>query len=292
MLWLLYASGVVATSIVYVLLSKKILNNEENFDPIAYAAVAFLIVAIYSLIFYVITSFSIRDFASFIDPTHIKIYTIDFILYALAPSIYYRVLKKLPASEVQIIYAFVGFFALLFGVLFGTELFHFLRLIGGIIILSAIYLVTQKNGKWKLEYHALLLILATVLYGGAAVTDNYIITQHFFSIPFFQTIQFGIPALILLAINPKSIKRITPLFKNTKAIWTTAINSFFFFLNYLFIFKAYASGGTTSQVNMFFSLETVFIVIFSAIFLKETTNLKTKLFAGLLATIGVAFLTF
>lgn len=290
MSWIFYSTIVVITSILYVLISKKILNDKEDHDPVAYASIAFLIVAVYATIFYAVTSFTVTDFQHLLDPRIILLLAIDFILYTIAPSFYYRVLKKLPASEVQILYTLLGMFALFIGAILGTELFHLNRLLGGIFILGAVVLVTQQDGKWKLGKYALMLIFSTVLYGAAAVADNFIITKSLFTIPFFQIIQFGIPGLMLLVVNPKSAKRVKSLVTHGKTIKTMGVNSFFFFLNYLFIFKAYKSGGSASQVNMFFSIETVITVIFAAIFLKERNRLVLKITASLLATMGVILL--
>ena len=291
MSWIFYSSAVVITSILYVLISKKILNDKEDHDPIAYASIAFLIVAVYATVFYALTSFTITDFQHLLNPQIIFLLAIDFILYTIAPSLYYRVLKKLPASEVQILYTLLGMFALFIGAIFGTELFHLNRLLGGVLILSAVAIVTQQDGKWKIGTYALMLIFSTVLYGAAAVADNFIITKSLFTIPFFQIIQFGIPGLLLLVVNPKSAKRVKGLVTHGRTIKTMLGNSFFFFLNYLFIFKSYKSGGSASQVNMFYSIETIIIVIFAAIFLKERNRLVLKIIASILATAGVVLLS-
>lgn len=213
------------------------------------------------------------------------------IVYAIAPSLYWRVLKKLPASEVQILYTLVGMFALFIGTFIGTEVFHVNRLIGGVLIISAVVLVTKQKGHWKLGKYALMLILSTVIYGAAVVADNYIITRSFFTIPFFEIVQFGIPGILLFFVNPKTIRRVKGVILHKKTITTMLLTSFFFFLNYLFIFKAYKDGGAASQVNMFFSIETVITVIFAALFLRERNRLVLKIIASLLATVGVILLS-
>ena len=291
MSWIFYAFLTVVSSIGLVLISKKVLNDEGDHDPIAYAGVSFLIVAVYASIFYAVTSYTPSDFKNLLNPSFIPILAFDFIAYAIAPSLYWRVLKKLPASEVQILYTLVGMFALFIATFVGTEVFHITWLLGGALILAAVALITKQEGKWNIGKYALLLIFSTVVYGAAVVADNYIITRQLFTIPFFEILQFGIPAILLFLINPKSPGKIGKMLRHKKVLLPLFVASFFFFLNYLFVFQAYKSGGAASQVNMFLAVETVAFVVFAAVFLKEREKLWLKIIASILATVGVILLS-
>lgn len=287
--WLIFCFISIGFTVTYGLISKKILNNKDDHNPIAYASSLFVAVAIFSFTFYIISGVHLKDFANVISPQIFPVLVLNILCYSIAPSLYYRVLKNMPISEVTIIYSLMGIFALIIGLLIGVETFHFSRLIGGLIIIISIGLLTFKERKWKSNKYFWMLILATLTYAIAAILDNRIISANYFSTLFFQTLSFGIPSILILLINPKSSQHLKKIY-NRRVYPIVLINALFFFVSFFTIYNAYKFGGDTSQVNLILSTEIVVTVIFAAIFLKERDNLILKIFAGVLAIIGVILL--
>lgn len=290
MTWLLLCLISLALSNSYSLVSKKILSHQDDHDPIAYAAVLFVCVSICAAIFYVVSGVQLRDFAQLTQPDVLKILALNFVCYAIAPSFYYRALKHLPASEVGILYAMVGIYTLIIGVIFKTEAFLWTRALGGLLIFTATILVTFREGKLKVDRYVWMMIFATFVYAVAAITDNIVITRNYFTPAFFQILNFFVPMMIMLLINPGKIKFIKPILAKPKALRAIALNSIVFFFSFYTIFLAYKAGGSTSQVNIILSNDTILLVIFAAIFLNERSHFKLKLLAGVLTTVGVIFL--
>ena len=136
--WYIFAFLSVFFSVTYGIISKKILNDEDNHDPIAFASSLFLVVAICSGVAYLLSMPDIMsDLSSFANPQVLLILGANLSLYTIAPSIYWRALKHLPISEVSILFDLTAVYILIFGISFGTEQFSMTRLIGGLLIVGA-----------------------------------------------------------------------------------------------------------------------------------------------------------
>lgn len=291
-LWIIYAFASVLFSVTYGLLSKRLLNTEEDHDPIAYASSLFSVVGVLSLIAYLWVGYTPRDFSAFGNTQVLLFLFMNVILYSAAPSLYWRSLKHLPASEVAIMYDLTALYVFVFGISLGTEAFNSMRLFGGLLIVVASIVLgfqTQRKKGLRLNKYFVMLMLATILYALAALTDNIIITRKYFSPLFFQILSFSIPSVLILLLNPRNAKHLPKLYAWRTYKWTL-LNGLFFFASFWAIYKAYAVGGATSQVNFVIASETVFMVILAAIFLKERDHLYLKFICAILAVIGMFFL--
>lgn len=291
--WIFFSLVSVACSITYSLLSKKVLNDEDDHDPIAYAATLFQTVAVLSAITYFFTAFQIDDFSGLVHIDTWKILAPNLILYAIAPSLYWRALKHLPASEVSILYDLTTLYIFVLAVSFGTETFSVIRLMGGLCIIVAaiiIGVVNQHTSKVKVNKYFWMLMASTILYACAALTDNIIITKNYFSPLFFQMINFGIPSVLILLINPSSFRHLKKMYTSNmlKHIW---LNGIFFFISFWAIFQAYKSGGVTSEVNFVLATETVLTVLLAAFLLDEKQHMKLKLFCACIVSVGIFILS-
>lgn len=289
MSWIIYCFIAILFTVTYSLISKKILSHKDDHDPVAYASTLFVGVAGYSFIFYLISGAQSSDFANLLSSQVLPILILNVVLYSIAPSLYYRALKRLPASEVTILYALTGIYTLILGVTLGMETFFMIRLVGAIFILLSTVLVSFKEGKWKINKYMGMMFVATLVYAAAAITDKIIISKEYFSLLFFQTLSFGIPSILILLINPKSIKYLPKVYRK-RTLFTVFLNALFFFISFFAIYNAYKVGGDTSQVNLVMSTETVAMVIFAAIFLNERKHLFLKIIAAISATVGIYLL--
>lgn len=291
--WYVFALLSVAFSITYGLLNKKLLTNTDNHDPIAFASVIFISVAVITAVVYVLTGGNWRtDLASFSTPIAVSLLFANVLCYALAASCYWRALKYLPASEVSILYDLTTVYIFVFGVLLGTEVFSFIRLAGGLLIVSSVLLLTvatSKNKQFQTTRYFWMMMAGTFIYAFAALSDNAIISRGYFSPLFFQILNFGIPALLLLLINPRSISHVRRVLKPS-VLRNVVFSGVFLFLATWALYHAYDVGGVTSEVNFVAASETALTVFFAAIFLRERDHIPVKICCAILATAGILLL--
>ncbi|PWU24181.1 hypothetical protein C5B42_00365 [Candidatus Cerribacteria bacterium 'Amazon FNV 2010 28 9'] len=291
MSWLIFSIISILFTVTYGLISKSILSKNENFDPIPYAFVLFTSVSIYSFILYFLHPIQVFNIQALANPQFLQYFIPVCLLYAAAPSLYYRVLKHLPISEVTILYALTGIYALFFGLAIHSELFSLFRIFGALFIFVSVLLVSLHGKKARFNRYFWMMVVATLLYAIAAMIDNKIVESHFIDTTLYQALNFGIPAFILLLLNPRNAKDVSKIIKNKTTLIHTYVNGLFFFFSFFFIFKAYEAGGYASQVNLVLSTETIVTVIFAAFFLKERKYLNVKIIAALFATLGVYLLS-
>jgi drug/metabolite transporter (DMT)-like permease len=247
----------------------------------------------FASIFYFFTSYHSSDFLSLFTPQVALFLVLDISAWALGSWIFYPAYKQLPISEITIANSLQGVFSLLFGLLiFKTEIFHLSRLIGALLVIGSVALINQEKGKWKYNTFTLLLIAGTVLFGLATVVDNVIIArQYFSSVAFLMIFNFGITAFAVLALNPKTIKNLHAMYKDKKAFMIVVISSFISALTFFLVYNAYKLHIVASQSNLILSSQTVLIVLLGSLFFNEKQHLKKKLIAGIIATIGVYFIS-
>ena len=277
------------TSILSPLFSKSVLKPKSAHDPMAYASISFFLTSIYALVFYLLTSYHIQDFMILRNPYVLLLLFLDIFVWALGSCFYYPPYKHLPLSETTIASSLEGFFALIFGLLlFHTETFNILRLLGGALVIFSVAIVSQEKGKWKFNTFTLLFLVATLLFGLGAVVDNTIIAHKFFSsVIFLMIFNFGITAFVVALFKPHTIKRLHTIYTDKKAVLAVILSSFTTGLSFFFIYNAYRLHIVASQVQLLLSTQTVFIVLLGFLLFKEKANLRKKLLAGVIAMIGI-----
>lgn len=292
MTWIFFALLSVAFSATYSLISKKLLTDEDDHDPIAYASTLFGAVAIIGIGVYAFTSFDVNDFKALTQPLVLGYVFLNVLFYSIAPSFYYRALKQLPASEVSILFDLTTLYIMIFSVSFGIEQFSMLNLLGGACIISAAIIVTLAATKLKFSVskYFWMMMIATVIYALAALTDNVIIARDYLPPLLFQVLSFGVPALLILVLNPKSRHHLHKLYQ-PRVYKYVFINAIFFYCAFWAVYQAYDVGGTPSQVNFMTASETVVTVFLAAILLKEKSHFKSKIVAALLASVGIFLLS-
>lgn len=289
-MWLALAVVSLLAMVSYNLVSKYALLQKEDYDPMAYFFVLFLLVALLSFSLYVLTGSNISDISKILDSQNRVTLIVATFAYAIAPSLYYRALKYIDVSEAAVLYSFVGVFVLIFGISTGSEIFSPQGLLGGIlIVLSSIILYARLKG-FKVSCYALVMLFSTVFYGVAYLCDSRIIRTGISPL-FYQTFIFTIPPLVMIVMNFRSLRRLQVIIRNA-GMWKIVIpNAVFLFISYLAIYNSYAHGGKASSVTMIISTDVVLTVLLSTIFLKEKNNLVKKVIASLVALAGVLLLT-
>jgi len=281
------------TAIASFLLIKTVLKPGSSHDPVAYATISFILGATYAAILYAATSFHLQDFTALADIHVAALVGLDVCAWALGTCIFYPAYKHLPVSETTIIYSLQGLFAFVFGVLlFRNDTFQLVRLLGAILILISVALVNQSKGKWRLDKFGLMLIASTAIFGFATVVDNLIISHRYFSsVFFFVILNFGVTAIMVLLFRLGTIRKLKTVYGDRKALLTVLASSLGTFLTFVLVYNGYKLGVAASQSNLILSTQTVAIVLLGALLFRERNNLPKKLLAGLIAAIGVYFIS-
>lgn len=288
MTWIVLAAASLLLTITYGLVVKDTLSDKKaDYDPIAYASAIFIIVGIIFAIIWIFSGKISSDILSISNPYVFKLTVLSMIIYTIAPSFYYRALKKLPFSVITIIYSSVGLFALLIGLLFKLNSFYLTSLFGSSLIVVSVVMVSFKGTELKSNRYLLYMFLATFFYALGATVDSQLIPHY--STVFYAMITFGVPGILILLnfLSPK--KLIQPYKKeNIRSVITSgSVMGASLFC----VFESYRAGGTSSQVYSILAMEAILSVIFAAIFLKERKDLFLKIMAAIIAGIGVFFLT-
>lgn len=290
-MWINYAIVALISMISFSIITKKALTTKDDNDPIAYSSWLFIIVATLSLAILLITGeYKVSGIENLFNPKLLIWLIPNVLLYTFAPSIYYKAFKYVALSHISIIMSSVGIFALILGAILGTEKLTLLKLGGGLLIITAVTLVTYtKKGTGK-EDSTKLLILGAVIYALAAITDEKIVNSGLLSNLTFQALNFGIPAITLLIWNHTPAKEISKVIKSKSSRTYLLVNGIIFFINFYAIYKAYSLNATPSQMNLISAVETPLVTLFAAMFLNERENLWKKLFGAVLCGIGIYML--
>jgi drug/metabolite transporter (DMT)-like permease len=279
--------------------SKYILTDKEENHPMAYTGVFFFTVASIATIIYLIFDFDKSDFSSFTNNKALLWLLVSTIGYALAPSIYYRALKKVSASIIIILSTLQGFFVAFLSILITTENFSIYKLMGAILIFIATLFIVKIQEKDNDEATNLkknqkfiwLMIPCTIFYAFAYLADGVSIDLGYFPPSFYVILNFFLPGILILLINPRSVRAIPIILKSKRTLKLITLNATIMYLSYRFMFLGILKGGDISSVNLIWSSETVIAVVIAVIFLKERHNLTKKIIASVLASLGIYFIS-
>ncbi|MFA6005642.1 MAG: DMT family transporter [Patescibacteria group bacterium] len=213
-------------------------------------------------------------------------YLFSAVLYGTGTYLGFTAAKKIGASELTIVSTIGSVVSIVLGVFLLHELFGFSRFIGAVLILgSIIYLYTGKklhfsNGAWYA-------IGSAVLYALAGVNDMYVI-RVYDPVSYVALMSF-LPGVILSVAKPRALLQLKELLI-PKTLKNMLSYCFFYSIQAITYYLALSKGAGVSQMAPITRSEIVLVVLFSAIFLGERKNMKKKLVATTLVTMGVLLL--
>jgi drug/metabolite transporter (DMT)-like permease len=150
----------------------------------------------------------------------------------------------------------------------------------------------QRKSHWKWDKYSIWFIGATMIFGCATVIDNLIISHHFFTSPLFLEIwNFSLAGGCMIILYPKVIRKFPTILGQRKPLLTILSTSASSITSFFLIYSAYKRGIVASQANLVLSSQTIFIVLFGMLVLKEKGSLKEKLLSALIAGVGVYLLS-
>ena len=275
--WQILVAVSVITYSVSVLL-QRILLKDEKIDSVAFSIVFQLLTGVLILGYALMRGFSSPNLLPLLPNLALMTF-----LYGAGNVFIFKALKAIEASEFTIIFATRTVWIILAAVLFLSEQFSLVQLLGTGLILSSVVLVSWQKGL-KLSRGVLLSLAAAACFGLAFANDAFIIRN--FDVPSYLGIAFIVPALAVWMVFPKSSSKILPMLKKS-FLKKLGVLSVLYATSAITIFLAYQIGRNAAQIAPLNQTSTILTVLLAIIFLGEKSQLTRKLIGAVLSFIGI-----
>ncbi|MBI4121242.1 MAG: DMT family transporter [Parcubacteria group bacterium] len=278
--FLLSIVSVIALSISNLL--QRVLMRDGQSMALAYSAAFQLIGGIFLGAFTLMKGFSVPP----IEGLWLQFALIT-VLYAAGSFFQFTALKSIDVSEVSIAVSSRALWTIAVALIFLGESFDLPKIAGVILVLSAVAIISFKEGVFKINKGVLYALGCGFCYGTAFAIGAYIL--RFSDVLSYTAISFLLPGLLVLAMRPKTLKEMKPLLKKS-LLPKILLLGIFAPLSAVAIHFAYKMGGGAAQLASINQSVVVLTVILAALFLNERGHLWQKFAGAILATIGVALL--
>lgn len=271
-------------------LLQRILVRAERSDTYSYSALTQLISAfVCFLLALLLGRNSIPEFSIIIE-SHVYLFILlSSSLYAINAIFCFKALQSIEVSKFSILYATRAVVTIIIASIFLKESLNVIQLLGsGMILFSILFLnTTSTRDLFRFGKGELYTLTAALAFGIATVSDKYII-EWFDYIPYL-TLDFLLPAIILIAIKPKVVQEFRKLLV-LKTLPTILLFSTLYALGALTFFGAMDASDNTSLVSSIGQVTTIVTVIMGVVLLKERKDLLKKIIAGVTSVIGLILL--
>jgi len=267
---------------VSILLQRVLIKN--NKDPMGFAILFQVFTALIIGVFAVFAGFHIPNISPFFWN-----FLLSVVIYTLANICVFQSLSRIEASQFTILFVTRGVWTIIAAAFFLGETFSFLHILGTLLILFSVFLISYKKSGFHVGKGSLYGLAAGFLFGVGYVNDAYIV--KFFSSPItYSFLDFFVPSVVLLFIYRTSVTKHISQFVKPSVMGKLLLLCLLYAVFGITILLSYKYGGTASQIGAISQSTTIVIVLLAIIFLKETTSLAKKLFASIIAFIGVLLL--
>lgn len=265
----------------------------RNYDPVALAATFYTLVCFTALVY---TALFTKEnvfglYWSLVNNGYGVYVLFNIILYTTAPILYWNALKRIPASDTSILYSFIGVHTLWLGLLFFGKTIGLYALAGIAILFLSQLIANWKNDSVKFGKFQIYMVMATLLYAAAFLTDNQILSSHDISVTGYMVIRFLFPSFFLFLFWPKRIREAKEVFRYKGSSLFLFINTMLMFGSYFFAYVAYELGASAPAIASILGLESLMIVFLENIFIGRIPHYHRKIFAAMLAVGGIIFLS-
>lgn len=270
---------------LFVVASKYLLRGEKV-DPIALGALLQLIVSVCAF-----ASLPFFGTGFTVNPSSLLLTILVCLLYVISSTTYYTALKHMEASRLVIIISLDALFTQITAYFLLQEPLSFRKIAAAAIIVSAVVLVTFSTKTLSITFtrYDLLAVVNALVYSVAALLDSYLV-NHYYAPTTYQAVNFGLTAVLVLLIFPKSRRALPHLFHWQKKLPLLLLTSFLLFLTYVGTLNAYRLGGEVSRVTPILATQTLVVIGLEFFLLKDRQNWPRKIIASLLAITGVTLL--
>ncbi|MDB5166591.1 MAG: rane protein of unknown function [Candidatus Saccharibacteria bacterium] len=281
MSWQLYtAISVLGLSISIIL--QRVLIHKDKLDPFAYAVFFQGIVACIISAFAVISGFKLPNIGDYLLPA-----IGSMLLYGAGHIVYAKTLQRVEASVFSIYFATHALWVMLLGILLFGEKLSILQIIGSVLIFASVSLAVKSFRNFKPDTGALLGILTGVLFGLAITCWSYV-GRHTDTLSW-AAVSFAGASLASLLFSPKAIKKIGPML-SLKILPRLVLLGVFYAIGSVAMLYAYKTG-TFSLVSPLRQTGIIVTTVLALVLLsQERVNIKRKVAASVVCTLGVLFL--
>lgn len=268
---------------ISVLLQKVLLKDKKS-DPIAYAAFfQFLTGLVIGLYGYLFKQMVYPDFG----PVLLQ-FLLMILLYGFGNLFIFKALKRIEASKYIIIFTTRGLFTVLASSFILSETLNSTEWLGTLLILAGAILVTTKSLKFQFSKGEAFALLAAMSFGFANTNDRILLNT--FEVVPYLFLGFVLPALMIIGINPKSIKNLK-VFLSKTIMWRMGVLSIVYAATAILFFKALQIAENSSNVVIANLTSVIVTVMLAIIFLKERENMSRKILGAILGFIGLVLVT-
>ena len=282
-LWIILITISVLTFSVATLLQRVLLKDDQS-DPIAYSLAFQSLFTTTAIIIALLT----HNFKLYIPNllTLIAVLSSGF-LWAGFSILSFKAFKFADAGSVTIISSLGSVITAVLAILIYHNVLTLELAIGTILILLAIFILNHSKHSKVTKKGIFYAFLATLFSGVAVIADIYALKSY--SIFTYLPMSAGITTLIISIVFHKQVKPAIQLTRSRTFI-KMLVFAFFYIIQAYTYYMAYIAGGQISHVAIISRFYIVLTAILSIIFLGERENIKKKVIASILATIGVILL--
>ena len=269
--------SVLSLSISVVL--QRVLIHKDKTDPFAYAVIFQGLVGILLMLVALIVGFKLNGIGDVLMPVIISI-----VAFGIGHIFYAKTLQKVEASAFSVLFASQAIWIMILGILLLNEDLSLLQIVGSILIFGSISLLAKNISLIFKDKGAFYGLLTGLIFGVAITAWSYV--GRFIDPISWAAISFIMTALVSLSVRPASIKKMKPLFKS-KVFATLLVLAIFYGIGSLTMLLAY-KYGTFTIVSPLRQTSIILTVLLALAFLpKERNNIKRKLLAATICTLGV-----
>ncbi|OGG11779.1 hypothetical protein A2Z00_05460 [Candidatus Gottesmanbacteria bacterium RBG_13_45_10] len=260
-------------------LIQRVLLRDDKSDPIAYLIVFLFVAGFLIGIYAVVTGFHIPPLGPILPNLLLMP-----VLYGAANVFIFKSLKSTEASVFTVLFASRALWLIFGALIFLHERFISTQFLGAFLIIAAVVLVSWKRQKISLQRGELYAILAALLFAVAILNDSFIVKT--FDVVSYEAITYIATSLFIWLIYRHKTREVLSLARDT-IIGKIAFLSIAYSISSVGYFMAYKLGNNAAQLGALYQLSSVLTVLFAIVLLNEKSNVKTKIFAGLLSFAGM-----
>jgi len=206
------------------------------------------------------------------------------LLWGLGSLSLFKAYQTLGSSEIAILSSLGAVVTIISSIALLGESFSTGKGIGTVLILTSIFLVTERKGKLSFKKGTIYALITVLLYGLAVTNDAFILRTY--DAISYTSVALFLPGVLLLALRPRAIASFKRL-KNMTFTKHMLFLTLFYSTQAVAYYLALQAGANASQLAPIYKSNIVLTVLLAIIFLKEKENLARKLLSAALVTIGV-----
>ena len=205
----------------------------------------------------------------------------------LATVFYYKSLLTIQASMSGIVMSTMFMWVTLMSIVFLHEHLTLLKVSGIVVVFTGTLIALYKNQKLSLSRGLIYAFLAPFLWGISLTFSYYILRVY--NAPSLEAYENLAVTVVVLIAQPMVVKKLKFYLNPKNALFLGIIGTLTAIAS-ISNFYAYQFGHNATILAPLGSTRILFILLLSAVFLKERDNLKRKFLGAIVALLGVVLL--